>query len=339
MPTPNKIKFTTTQSNGTIKVGNYIVGVSSGVTYGPTSVTGFYQSLSPVTSGFTIHQNKATLGPSTFRPNNDTEFINLTKKLGGNVTGVTDSLVYLSSQSNIVVLNRTYEEIVTSGLTFCVDAGYTPSYLRSGTTWTDLSFSGSNGTLTNGPTFDIGNGGSIVFDGVDDYINFGNKNLGLDLSNKSFCAWVKLGTTLLSPTGILDKDFDNGPSSYGGWGFWVTSGRKLWFWNTPNQDIIDNGPSSIGTNVWSHIAITYNASTKTASFYINGSLNSSASNSNISEVSSGTQTLVIGAARVGQANQSGYVNGSIASVFAYNRVLSASEILQNYNAQKSRFGL
>ena len=68
-------------------------------------------------------------------------------------------------------------------------------------------------------------------------------------------------------------------------------------------------------------------------------MNSSASNSNISEVSSGTQTLVIGAARVGQANQSGYVNGSIASVFAYNRVLSASEVLQNYNAQKSRFGL
>jgi len=335
MPTPNKIKFTTTQSNGTIKVGNYIVGVSSGVTYGPTSVTGFYQSLAPVTSGFTIHQNKATLGPSTFRPNNDTEFINLTKKLGGNVTGVTDSLVYLSSQSDIIVLNRTYEEIVTSGLTFCVDAGYTPSYLRSGTTWTDLSFSGSNGTLTNGPTFDINNGGSIVFDGVNDYVNFGNKNLGLDLVNKSFCAWVYLGSTLANPTGIIDKDFDTGPGVYGGWGFWVGSDRKLWWWNTANQDIRDTG-TAIGTNVWTHVAVTYNASTKTATFYLNGTFNSSASNSSVSELSSSTQPLVIGCIR----NAVGaFLNGRIANVLAYNRILSASEVSQNYNAQKSRFGL
>lgn len=335
MPTPNKIKFTTTQSNGTIKVGNYIVGVSSGVTYGPTSVTGFYQSLAPVTSGFTIHQNKATLGPSTFRPNNDTEFINLTRILGGNVTGVTDSLVYLSSQSDIIVVNRTYEEIVTSGLTFCVDAGYTPSYLRSGTTWTDLSFSGSNGTFTNGPTFNINNGGSIVFDGVDDYINFGNKNLGLDLVNKSFCAWVYLGSTLSNPTGIIDKDFDTGPGVYGGWGFWVGSDRKLWWWNTANQDIRDTG-TTIGTNVWTHVAVTYNSTSKTATFYVNGSLSSSSSNSSVSELSSGTQPLVIGCIRNGVG---AFLNGRITNVLAYNRILSASEVLQNYNAQKSRFGL
>ena len=184
MPSPNKIKYSTTQTQGTIKAKNYLIGVNSGTTYGPTSVTGFYQSLTPVTSGFTIHQNKATLGPSTFKPNNDTEFINITKALGGNVTGVTDSLVYLDSQSDIVVINRDYEDIVTSGLSFCVDAGYTPSYPRSGTTWTNLSFSGTNGTLTNGPTFNINNGGSIVFDNVDDYVNFGTSFTGLDLISK-----------------------------------------------------------------------------------------------------------------------------------------------------------
>ena len=61
--------------------------------------------------------------------------------------------------------------IVTDGLVFYVDAGNSNSYPGSGTTWTDLA--GSNdGTLTNGPTFDSGNGGSIVFDGTDDYVNF-----------------------------------------------------------------------------------------------------------------------------------------------------------------------
>ena len=78
---------------------------------------------------------------------------------------------------------------------------------------------------------------------------------------------------------------------------------------------------------------------KTASFYINGALNSSISNSNIVDQSSGTQPLAIGVSRLGQVNQGGYLNGAVASVFAYNRVLTATEILTNYNAQKSRFGL
>ena len=107
----------------------------------------------------------------------------------------------------------------------------------------------------------------------------------------------------------------------------------------PNQDIIDNGSATIGTNVWTHIAITYNISTKTASFYINGALNSSISNSNIVDQSSGTQPLVIGAARVGQVNQAGYLNGAVANVLVYNKVLTLAEVQQNYNSQKGRFGL
>ena len=62
-------------------------------------------------------------------------------------------------------------KIVTDGLVFAVDAANKKSYPGSGTTWTDLA--GSNdGTLTNGPTFDSGDGGSIVFDGTDDYVEF-----------------------------------------------------------------------------------------------------------------------------------------------------------------------
>ena len=336
MPSPNKIKYSTTPTEGTIKARNFLIGINSGTTYGPTSVTGFYQSLTPVTSGFTIHQNKATLGPSTFRPNNDTEFINLTKKLGGNVSSVTESLIFLNSQSDIVVINRDYEDIVTSGLTFCVDAGYTPSYPRSGTTWANLSFTGGSGTLTNGPVFENTVGGNIVFDGSDDNVNFGTSFTGLDLVSKSFCAWVYLGSTLNSPTGIIDKEFDDGGANYGGWGFWVGSNRKLWWWNMGNQDIIDSGSTTIGINTWTNIAVTYNYTAKTASFYINGILNSSISNTNIVEKSSGSSPLLISSIR---GAVGGFLNGKVSNVIGYNRVLSATEILQNYNAQKSRFGL
>ena len=69
--------------------------------------------------------------------------------------------------------------IVTRGLAFYVDAGDTDSYPGSGTTWTDISPNSNNGTLTNGPTFDSNNGGSIVFDGADDFVELGS----IDSSN------------------------------------------------------------------------------------------------------------------------------------------------------------
>lgn len=225
--------------------------------------------------------------------------------------------------------------IVTGGLVFYVDSANIKSY-SSSLYWNDMISTSVNGLLTNGVTFSSTNNGYFVFDGVNDYINFGDKNLGLDLISKSFCAWVYLSSSLANPTGIIDKDFDIAPGNNGGWGFWVGSDRKLWWWNTSNQDIRDNGSRTIGTNTWTHVAVAYNSSTKNASFYINGTLNSSVSNSNITELSSGAQSLVIGCIRDGVG---GYLSGRIANVLAYNKLLSASEILQNYNATKTRFGL
>ena len=65
-------------------------------------------------------------------------------------------------------------KIVTDGLVLYLDAANNRSYPGSGTTWTDLSRGGNNGTLTNGPTFNGANGGSIVFDGTNDFIDCGN---------------------------------------------------------------------------------------------------------------------------------------------------------------------
>ena len=67
--------------------------------------------------------------------------------------------------------------IVTDGLALCLDAGNTKSYSGSGTTWNDLSGNGNTGTLTNGPTYSSDNGGSIFFDGTNDYVSLVD-NLG-----------------------------------------------------------------------------------------------------------------------------------------------------------------
>jgi hypothetical protein len=331
---PNTIKYSTTGDTLSLKKGNLYLGVGD-VPKGPSDISLHYQGITPPTSGWTIYSNTTGVLTAIFCANNDFQLINFTKGFSGqNLTSVTESLNWYATQNNFICVNRDYESIITNGLVFCVDAGFTASYTTSGVSWYDVSTGATTGTLVNGPTFNTSNGGSLVFDGTNDYANFGNQNLGLNLINKSFSAWVYLGSTLANPTGVIDKEFDTSPGVYGGWGFWVGSDRKLWWWNTSNQDIRDTGPTTIGTNVWCNIAVTYNASTKTASFYINGTLNSSASNSSINELSSGTQPLYIGTIRSVTGN---YLNGRIANVLAYNRVLSATEILQNYNAQFNRF--
>jgi hypothetical protein len=226
--------------------------------------------------------------------------------------------------------------IVTQGLVLNLDAAKTDSYPGTGTTWRDLSGFNNNGTLTNGPTFSgLGKQASIVFDGVNDFVNCGPSFTSLDLINKSFSAWIF--KTSASQKGIIDKDFDSGGPNYGGWGFWIQPNNKLWWWNQGGQDITDDGPNTITLNSWNHVAVTYNSVAKNATFYINGTLNSSITNANVVEKPSGNASLVIGAIR---NNLGGFsFNGRISNVLAYNRLLTASEVQQNFQALRGRYGV
>lgn len=223
--------------------------------------------------------------------------------------------------------------IVNGGLVLALDAGNTQSYPGSGTSWTDLSGQNNTGTLTNGPTFSIVNGGAIVFDGLNDLISLGTGFTSLDLIDKSFQCWIK--KTGASAKGLVDKDFDNGTPNYGGWGFWTQANNKLWWWATPNLDLLDDGPLTISNTTWTNVAVTWNSSTKTANFYINGVLNSSKTNASIVEKASGSANFVVGAFR----NTTNPFDGSISLVNAYARLLTASEIQQNFNATKGRYGI
>src|SRR6056300_382098 len=77
-----------------------------------------------------------------------------------------------------------YGNIVTDGLVLNLDAARKDSYNRTGTTWNDISGNGNNGTLTNGPTFDSEDYGSIVFDGVDDYVTVSATPINSVLTNQ-----------------------------------------------------------------------------------------------------------------------------------------------------------
>ena len=336
MPTPNFIKYSITPDDKSIKVGNYSIGVASGTTYGPTSGTSYWSGISPPTSGYTIYENKVTNGPSIRVPSSSAVLIDYANRLygGSSITTEAGALVYFNSLNTVICVNRNYEEIVTSGLTLLLDAGFTPSYPKSGTSWTDLSFSGNNGTLINGPTFNSSNGGSIVFDGSDDYATVPhNSNINL-VDTVSLEAWVKYTTT--SNTVLIEKSNNNTHYQFqifnSGQGSPGISGQLVFMLQPTSSNWVVSGIVTNDGN-WHHVVGTYDRGVSTAKIYVNGVLRNTNS-SILSGPTSNTQPLLMGS-RSGAAG----FGGSISGVKIYNRALSAAEISQNYNATKSRYNL
>jgi hypothetical protein len=234
--------------------------------------------------------------------------------------------------------------IVRDGLVLYLDAGSPNSYQGTGTTWKDISkVNQNNGTLVNGPTFSSGNGGSIVFDGVDDYVNCGNaSSLNFErTSSFSFCFWI-YPTSFLSNGAIASK-YD---TSDKGWTIGIGVGGEglisLALRNTliTNDFVVSIASSnSLLINNWYFISITYSGTSNTSgvSFYINGvkTTNNIITRDGLTQNISNTANTLIS----GRLTNSIYYTGRMFSFTAYNKVLTASEVLQNYNATKGRFGL
>ena len=192
---PNGIKYTVGSTEaGCLRKGNMLISNNTANT-GAT----FFTGINPPTNGYTIYVNKASGGPSIYCPANDTQLIDITNKnIAGTVgspagyTTAAQCLEYFASQTDKLCVNFNYEGIVTNGLMLNYDAGFDPSYPTTGTTWYDLSGNANNGTLTNGPTFNSANSGSIVWDGVDDYADTGKTatQLGFYNANYTMEAWV-----------------------------------------------------------------------------------------------------------------------------------------------------
>jgi formylglycine-generating enzyme required for sulfatase activity len=226
--------------------------------------------------------------------------------------------------------------IVTDGIVLWLDAGITSSYPTSGTTWTDLSGNRNNGTLTNGPTYSSANGGSIVFDGMDDYVG---TNLITEFpasAGFTFNIVLKaiddgatdvrralIGNTEFPVSGFaLGYNHDVGNTNY--WMFyWYPSIMAANFGIlTPNFGNIE------------FITFLYDGNTD-FKLYRNGILASTLSSSG-TKVYKTSGNLIIAAPT--QGGWSTFL-GNIYVLQGYNRALTAAEVLQNFNAQKARFGL
>ena len=217
-------------------------------------------------------------------------------------------------------------DISENGLVLYLDAGNRASYSGSGTTWTDISGNSNTGTLTNGPTFSAANLGSIVFDGTNDRVNFStNSVFNFGTGNFSVFSWIN--TTKISGYGTI-FGLDDDATGYGIIMYVVATSGVLRTWVAFSYQ---NTSISIADGTWKYVGIT--RSSGTVYQYING-----ISVGNFSAAGSVTsnQHPTIGI----YYNGADYMyQGNIATTQVYNRALSATEVLQNYNATKIRFGL
>jgi hypothetical protein len=226
--------------------------------------------------------------------------------------------------------NENVVDIVRNGLVLNLDAGNLASYPGSGTTWTDVSGNGKNGTLTLGPTYSSANSGSIVFDGVDDYVNCGAVNFtsGTSITVE---VWVKPNSSQNTYADILD--YDHAPSAGG---FVIQeNGASLnqyyfAYYNGSSYDITST--ITLNSNSFNHLVFVKSGTSTIG--YLN-SVNTIQYTGSLIIKCTGL-SFSLGRFIQGAGRE---FKGNISNTKIYNRALTATEVLQNYNALATRYGL
>jgi hypothetical protein len=215
--------------------------------------------------------------------------------------------------------------IVTDGLVLALDAGNTKSYPGSGTAWTDLTGRGNNGTLTDGPTYSSADGGSIVFDGSNDYVQCTGS---LTVTAATFVTWIKRNGNQGTYDGIL---FSRGTNITGM--AYYTSNQLGYTWNNALNTYTWSSGLTVPDLTWCMIAVSVTSTAATAYLCQTSGITSA---TNIVNHSSS----VLNDIKLAQDDFGGrFFNGNISIAMIYNKALTADEIRQNFNATRARYGI
>lgn len=223
------------------------------------------------------------------------------------------------------------QNIVNDNLLLYLDAANPASYRSPSTTVYDISGNGNSGALENGTGFSSVNKGVFVFDGTNDLVRFSGSILNTTYSGKTIFVVARL-------VGGIPADSFRGFFGIGGSAAYRNFNFYLYY-NTISQYLLhySSGGSGTFSNVltfsvgsWFSAAVTHSTS-GLVSYYYNGLPAGSIGSQAFSQYLSGGDEF-FGAA-------DNYWSGNIATIAIYKRVLSATEILQNFNAVKERFRL
>jgi hypothetical protein len=214
--------------------------------------------------------------------------------------------------------------IVRDGLVLHLDAANVKSYSGSGTTWSDLSGNGVDGTFVNGVGFSSENKGSMVFDGIDDYASVFNISQILEYTFMFNIRWL---------SSIGDRR-PFGLQQYGT--YTVHNPNNVGYHFNPRDGLDSTTTLSSGVNVgfgnWIDVAVSESRTSDVSKIYINGTLRNSFSristNGFVGTVNFGAQKIPFN-----------YANSNISRFILYNRVLSDHEVRQNFEATRGRYGI
>ena len=239
----------------------------------------------------------------------------------------------------------TDQSYVTNGLMYYVDTGQTSSYSGSGTSMTNISGTNIGATaIANGPVFtSAGYASYFTFDGSNDVAytpDMDSLFTGPINNNVSLEVWVRTS----SDNGVVVSEQGNSPINTG----WhdsqieiVSGSVKMAVWTAAGYSTVIN-VGAVTRNVWQQYALTYDVSTLTLCGYLNGVNTASAGSiTRLSPMSNGNPQLYYSLMypdNTSLGDGSGLV-GDWSLFRVYNRALSATEVLQNYNATKARYGL
>jgi hypothetical protein len=257
--------------------------------------------------------------------------------------------------------------VVTDGLVFYVDAGNDLSYLGSGGTWSDLirdkdgSFNNMDDINNPSNNYNSANGGFIQFDGVNEYVLTTFSDIYTYMGAFTISYWIKTTSTALGAIFGLSSGDTGAPNFYSE-AFSVVTNRSTTGSVSGYTRLFlrDEGPFGNGSSLntfqaswndaindgnWHHVSISYNnLSTPVATVYKDGVsltityLPADRDQINLSYVNNPAERdPAIGAAYGRDDLANAFFTADIAALSFYDRVLTSSEVAQNYNALKNRF--
>ena len=326
---PYPIKNTTLQQTNTVRTLNFAFGVNQGG-YGLTSLTAFWNGKPPNVFGYIVYVGNGTSSPTMYVVPDDSQLITLSNTLGGGSnTTIQLALNYFINSANSVCLNVEPPNIVTNGLVVYLDAGFTPSYPKGFNTWYDTSQNLNNGVLTNGPTYNSADGGSLVFDGIDDKVVLPHI-LNYNLTTLTVLVWIK-------PTSPYTGSFRNIISKEGAdrdWNFYLYSSASngvvdYYHFSTTRASsypaVVSIPGGSLSLDVWHQCG--FSISNGVFTYYLDGNV-IGVGGINFSPANSSYPISIGGA--------DNYTKGNIMTSQVYNRGLTNQEVLQNYYAGLER---
>lgn len=225
--------------------------------------------------------------------------------------------------STVKMFNDT--TILTTGLTYLYDAGLGNSYPGAGTSWNEWVGNTSTATLTNGPTASNEGGGSISFDGSNDYVQVPDRTISPPFTIQM---WIKPND---SSYGGLHSHWSGGPVVHA---FRLSGGNLVWEYYNGTWRQTSTSTSPIVNNVWQNVAVSVaggGGSTSTY-FWLNGQLLS------IGSITGGNYGFTWGS--IGSQWGYNFFNGRIAQCANYSGVdIGQTGIYNNYQATRTRFGV